>query len=615
MKKYHRRLFPQLLFVLFASLSVQAQEAPDTVRLDEVVVTGSKIEIDRKLVPLSVSQFGKDQIEATGEFNVLPVLSQIAPSVFVTQRNILGFGVATGGSGGISIRGVGGAPNNRILVLIDGHPQFMGIFGHPLPDAYVATDVQKIEVLRGPGSMLYGTNAMGGVVNIITDRQESDGVVSKIKMAYGSYNTQQYSGTLGLKKDKWDLFLSANHDRTGGIRENTDFNISNGYIKLGHQISQHVEAVADLNYAHYKANDNGPVFAPAFFGIDIDRAKTAVSINNKFDRISGSLKLYHNFGHHDLTNGFISDDYSSGIMFYQSKRWSEKTLLTLGLDLKRFGGEANQGIASGEKKNINEWGLYSYIQHHFLPGFSISGGLRWDDNSVYGDQWSPFAGAVLALSPLSRFRASVSKGFRSPTMMELYLFLPNPNLQPEKMNNYELSYSTVLNSNLQVELTTFISDGDNFIQVVPQPGGPPKRQNTGPFKNKGIEFITKYFLSSKVYLSANYSFIDYEKPLLAAPGQQFNFMINYSPAHWNLSSTIQYVKDLNNAVAPDTPVTSNYFLWNARASYAVGRHLNIFTRLNNIFDTSYQINNGYPMPGFNVFGGISLKLSRDPSDL
>ena len=75
---------------------------------------------------------------------------------------------ASGAAGGISIRGIGGSPNTQMLVLIDGHPQFMGLMGHPLPDAYVASDVERVEVVRGPASILYGTNAMGGVINIIT---------------------------------------------------------------------------------------------------------------------------------------------------------------------------------------------------------------------------------------------------------------------------------------------------------------------------------------------------------------------------------------------------------------------------------------------------------------
>lgn len=117
---------------------------------------------------MSVSQITAKEIEQTGHHNVLQTLNSFVPGIFVTERNILGFGVATGGSGGISIRGISSQPNTSVLVLIDGHPQYQGIFGHPLPDAYVASDVKKVEVIRGPASILYGSNAMGGVINMIT---------------------------------------------------------------------------------------------------------------------------------------------------------------------------------------------------------------------------------------------------------------------------------------------------------------------------------------------------------------------------------------------------------------------------------------------------------------
>ena len=110
----------------------------DTISLEEVVVTGSKIEVSRKLIPVSVTQISKQNIENTGEINILSALGTFAPGVFVTERNILGFGVSSGASGSISIRGISGSPNTNVLVLIDGHPQYQGIFGHPLPDAYVA---------------------------------------------------------------------------------------------------------------------------------------------------------------------------------------------------------------------------------------------------------------------------------------------------------------------------------------------------------------------------------------------------------------------------------------------------------------------------------------------
>lgn len=161
-----------LSIFLHPSFTQAGSTLNDTIILDELVVTGSKFETSRKLVPLSVSQISIKDIEQSGQYNVLSTISSYVPGVFITERNILGFGVSTGGSGIINMRGVGSSPNTQVLVLIDGHPQYQGIFAHPLPDAYVASDVRKVEVIRGPGSVLYGSNAMAGVINILTKKQE-----------------------------------------------------------------------------------------------------------------------------------------------------------------------------------------------------------------------------------------------------------------------------------------------------------------------------------------------------------------------------------------------------------------------------------------------------------
>ena len=109
-----------LLAMVIMGIQLSAQTTTkDSVQLDEVVVTGSKVEISRKVVPLSVSQISKQEIENSGQINILTALNNYAPGIFVTQRNILGFGVSTGGSGGMTLRGIGGSPNTEVLVLID----------------------------------------------------------------------------------------------------------------------------------------------------------------------------------------------------------------------------------------------------------------------------------------------------------------------------------------------------------------------------------------------------------------------------------------------------------------------------------------------------------------
>ncbi len=210
--------------------SLKAQDTiKDTVKIEEVVVTGSPVRINRDNVPMSVSVVTSAQINESSESAVLPVLSGCIPGLFVTERGITGFGVSAGSAGQITIRGIGGSPTTGVLMLIDGHPQFMGIMGHPLPDSYVASDIERVEVIRGSGSVLYGSNAMGGVINLITKKQTQDGFHGNARLMYGSYNTQKYMASGGYKKDKLSVFVSGNRDKTDGHRANSAFEIANGY--------------------------------------------------------------------------------------------------------------------------------------------------------------------------------------------------------------------------------------------------------------------------------------------------------------------------------------------------------------------------------------------------
>ncbi|NJK95347.1 MAG: TonB-dependent receptor plug domain-containing protein [Bacteroidales bacterium] len=169
-----KRLYAISLLLAFC-ISLSAQSLPDSLsshNLDEVVVTATKTLVSRNNVAYSVSVVNEQNIEQSSESALLPVLAENVPGLFVTERGITGFGVANGSAGQISIRGIGGSPSTQVLVLLNGNPQFMGLMGHPLPDSYIASDAQRVEIIRGPASTLYGSNAMGGVINIITREQK-----------------------------------------------------------------------------------------------------------------------------------------------------------------------------------------------------------------------------------------------------------------------------------------------------------------------------------------------------------------------------------------------------------------------------------------------------------
>ncbi len=598
----------KILFVItisFSQLLFSQNHINDSIGLAELVVTGSKTEISRLLVPLSVSQATSRDIENSGQINILPALNSFVPGFFVTERSLLGFGVGTGGSGSITLRGISSAPNSSVLVLIDGHPQYQGIFGHPLPDAYVASDIEKVEVIRGPASILYGSNAMSGVLNLISKKQNEEGIKLNIGASYGSYNTQKYHGTVGYKKDKWNIYASANHDRSDGIRENTDFRISNGYLKTGYEISEHFSLLADFSMAKYDANDNGTIYAPTPFNIDITRGKAAISVDNKFGNTDGSFKIYHNFGEHILSDGFRSTDRNSGIMLYETFRLWNGNSLTVGSDLKQYGGKANRGMAANQLKTVNEMAIYAYTRQQLSSKMWLNAGLRLENNSVYGNELIPMLGVSYIQSERTSFKASASKGFRNPTVMELYLYAANPDLLPERIMNYEISWlQSLLKNKIQIELTSFWIKGENMIQIVPPLLS--MRQNAGTFNNKGIEFSAKFHITKNLMLQGNYSFVDTETPVLAAPRHQGNLSVNYGYKIWNFNLSAQQINGLYTRINPTTE-RANYTLVNTRVAAHPISWLNVFVIVNNLLDQQYEINYGYPMPGTYFSAGFNVR--------
>ena len=130
------------LFGSLLSISGMAQTKKDSIQagrnymIDEVVVTGTRNETDVRHLPMTISVVGRQQIEKRYETSLLPLLTEQVPGLFTTSRGIMGYGVSTGAAGGMSLRGIGGSPTAGLLVLIDGHPQYMGLMGHPIADAY-----------------------------------------------------------------------------------------------------------------------------------------------------------------------------------------------------------------------------------------------------------------------------------------------------------------------------------------------------------------------------------------------------------------------------------------------------------------------------------------------
>lgn len=593
------------------------------INLKGVVVSANKIKVNRNSVPLSISVIERDEIEASSESALLPVLSQRVPGLFVTEKGITGFGVSEGAAGTVNIRGVG--QGNKVLMLFDGQPQWAGIFGHALPDTYVASDVERVEVIRGPGSLLYGSNAMGGVVNIITRQHTRPGRRTQARIMYGSYNTQKYMINNGYNIGKFSSFISLNHDRTDGHRPRSKFHITNGFAKLGYAISSHYKVTGDLSLAKFKNQNPGKITDPILDNImDIVRGTTSFALENEYAKTSGALRAFYNWGNHDINDGyspggqprqyiFHSIDHNGGFLLYQSFRLFQGNSFTLGVDYKNWGGKARNDSINGNRqqlvdKKVDEVAGYFIMQQDLYDRISLNAGIRYEHNSTFGGEWIPQAGVTVRPFEGNTLKASLSKGFRSPNIREMYMFPPqNPDLKPESMMNYEFSIGqTFLDGNLFTEATAFFIHGKNMIETT-RIDGRPKNVNTGSFDNKGFEFDARYQILPILSLDMNYSYLHLSKPLLAAPAHKLFAGAMFTPGQFTINVNVQSIFDLY--INTVDKVKENYTVLNAKVAYRFGtrdKGLNLFVKGENLTATRYSINEGFPMPKAIFMGGIDV---------
>ena len=619
-------IFSILYLVGFAHGIVLAG-ADDSLRvyeLDPLVITGTRIERQKSEIPASITVLGRQTIEKYGVTNLLPALSFNVPGLFLNTRNPVGLGIGPESSGNIVIRGVGGTPNTQILMLIDGQPQFVGLFGHPIPDTYMSSDVERMEVIRGPASILYGSNAMGGAINLIT-RQPREGFTGRATMAYGSYNTRVFSGKAGYSKGRLSSLATFNAEATDGYRTDRDDSFRNytGFLKLGYRISRHLNATIDGNMNTAEFNNPGPVGleTPNIEKREFTRGRAALSLDSEFGKVEGALRLFYNYGKHDFSGGFNSRDFNKGITFYQNIRYHGRSTLTLGVDYKNFGGTANnrntppnQPVGFDVEQSINETDVYALMQHHFGERVSANLGYRLINNSVYGTEHVPAAGISFRAVESTILKAAVSKGFRSPTIVDAFLFpVSNDTLRPERLWNYEVGIQQFLFDNrLSAELTGFIIDGDNLIQTVVVSAPPPVKINTGAFTNKGLELAMNYKISDTWRAVLNYAFLNLSNPVQYAPEHSINAHASYSKNWLSAMLGLQYNHNL--WVVPPNPSANvageqtNYTLVNLRVDIRPKEWFSVFVEGNNLLNQEYQIDKGYPMPRINYLTGLSFGI-------
>ena len=619
-----------LSMMLVASTSgIQAIEINDSLHLQEVVVTGTRSATDTRYLPQTVTVIERDLLTNQYQTSILPTVVQQVPGLFVTSRSVLGYGVSGGAAGGINMRGIAGG-SGQMMVLIDGHPQYQGIYGHPISDSYQTLMAERVEVLRGPASMLYGSNAMGGVINIVTRRPAGgNSVRTNINVGAGSYGTLQAEVANQIRSGKFSSTIAAQYGRTDNHRPRMGFEQYGGYLKLGYDFNDHWNAYVDANITHFNASQPGSTASPLYDADQwITRGMVSAAVENHYGRSNGALSLYTNFGRHKIDDGtadpakptqryFRSKDALMGISLYESFQLFEGNRLTAGIDYQHIYGyayytskETGETLDTPNKQSgksyRNEIAGYVEFRQDLTSWLTVDAGLRVDHHSITGTEWIPQGGIVIRPMESGELKAMVSKGFRNPTMREMYLYPPsNTDLKPERLMNYELAWSHRLGQ-FNYGLNLFYLKGDNMIQTMPV-DGKPRNVNTGEIENYGLEAEAAYRINPHWRLTTNHSLLHMKNHVLGAPQYKGFLGADFSQQRWNVVAGLQYINGLYTAIG-DNEKKENFLLLNATVSYRLVNNLALWVRGENLLAQRYEINAGYPMPRATFMAGANISF-------
>ena len=619
-----RHILYTLALCLFAQTAVaqkqdSLQQTQRTLSIDEVVVTGSRIATDRRLLPMTISVVEREQIEQDNRPSLLPTLVEQVPGLFITSRGVMGYGVASGAAGGISVRGVGGSPTTGVMVLIDGHPQYMGLMGHPIADAYQSMIADRVEVVRGPASVLYGSNAMGGVINIIPRKSKEPGSHTDIRLGYGSYNTLEAEAANRTHAGRFSSTVTASYSRSDGHRANMNYEQAGGYARIAYDLGREWEITGEVNLTHFNASNPGSISSPIIDNDSrITRGTSSIALRNS----RGAVSAFYNWGVHRINDGysagespldyrFRSQDAIAGAMLYQSFTLLKGNRTMVGADYRHFGGKALNRYLDGSAdkiiadKEMDNVAAYIDLQQQLTPWLTLDAGVRMDYNSHIGTEWVPQGGLAVQLPRNMQLKAMVSKGFRFPTIREMYMFPPqNPDLKAERMWNYEISLRQQV-GRIAYGVSLFYIDGENMIRTLPVDGRM-MNVNTGRIENFGTEIEATWSVSSHLSLSANYSYLHMKYPVVAAPEHKLYAGVRYAVGRWALATDVQLLRGLITQTSPLTE--ENVLLWNCDLGFTLARQCRLYLRAENILAQRYEINAGYPMPRATLHGGVKLSF-------
>ncbi len=552
-------------------------------RLEEIVVTAKRAETPIEDLALSVSILSRREIELSLA-NSSTDLAGSLPGVFVQRTGAFG-------RSDVNIRGLG-SRGRRAVVLVDGHPERMALFDCTVTHSFLLHDVERIEVVRGPSSVVYGSGAMGGVMNVIPRRTTADGEL-ELRTAAGNFNTMLATGRAGKDWGAARGVLSIDYRSSDGHLDNSAYEGVDAVGRLGVSLPRGMELSLSAKYFDgYKEEPLLLIASPGEVSDtwnDYRRGAADLFLEGAGSGIEYQGRYYRSFGEHEFSDGFHSRDVTDGVTLHASGRPVTRLELSLGADARRQWGE----VLGDDPGEWDKWegGLYGTAEYAAADLLVLSGGVRFDRDEYAGSVLCPSAGIIVIPRQGARLRANVSRGFRAPQLNELFMFpSSNPDLDPEILWSYEIGLRQRVTRFAALDLAAFSMRGEDLIEALPNPSGPPPVlfQNGESFEFRGMEAGIDLSDGRFIEGSLSYSYLDPGRWTRGRPGSKLDLSLSLRTGAGILRLTGRRVDDYYasndhvNEIEPYTLV--GLYMETIRM-----KGIRLFAGLDNLLDEEYAL--------------------------
>lgn len=614
-----------LLIAGFSSLALsQTALSQGESPLEEIVVISSRVPIPLRQIGTSVSVMTQDEIEAHGNLSLSDVLRQM-PAI-ATSNN--------GGAGKATALRIRGEEGFRTLTILDGirlqdpsSTQIGTQFEH-----LMSNGIGRVEVLRGPQGLSYGADA-GGVVNISTQQVE-EGLSVNLDAQAGRFETEQVSGTIGGGNEQADFFLSVSDYQTDGfntrdsdsvLQDNDGYDNSTVHARLGFDLTDELR----FDLVHRDV-DSDTKFDGCFSGTTVHDCTGAFEL--QASRIAASYNG-ENFTHSLAYASTETDreNFALGVSSFTAQgeltrfEYVGSATNLPGFDLV-FGLDQEEAENNGIGRDNT--GVYLEYLSDFSDDVFMTAGVRHDDNDDFGTNTSyRLSGAYLietASGGTLKYKASFGTGFRAPAPAEIaynvgpFAFPPASGviLQQEESEGYEFGVEYVVGNDLHLEAVYFDQEVENaiFFDLASFSG---YLQDVGTSTSKGVELNGEFQLSDAWDLKVNYTYNDTERPngqqRRRRPENLVNLGLSYSGMgdRLNINGFYRISRDSIDEIfgVPDPVQLDDFEVLDLSANYQITNNIQIYGRIENAFDESYQEITGFNTPGASAYIGFKLNFS------